>query len=118
MVFSTCYRDVLSGTPRKKNRNKKIKLPDQIRFILKHIYKGELTCRVLKKLAILLTLGIRIPDCYFFLTPILKRMLTNTFFGVLKLAWFANESKLKQIVQCSRRFITKESAITDPPNEI
>ena len=66
MVFSTCYRDVLSGTPQRKTAIKKIKLPDQIRFILKHIYKGELTCRVLKKLAILLTLGIRIPDWYFF----------------------------------------------------
>ena len=66
MVFSTCYRDVLSGTPRRKTAIKKIKLPDQIRYILKHIYKGELTCRVLKKLAILITLGIRIPDWYFF----------------------------------------------------
>lgn len=86
MVFSTCYRDVLSGTPRKKTAIKKIKLPDQIRFILKHIYKGELTCRVLKKLAILLTLGIRIPDWYFFLTPILKRMLTDTFFWGFKIS--------------------------------
>ena len=66
MVFSTCYRDVLIGNPRRKTAIKKIKLPDQIRFILKHIYKGELTCRVLKKLAILLTLGMRIPDWYFF----------------------------------------------------
>ena len=66
MVFSTCYRDFLSGTPRRKTAIKKIKLPDKIRFILKHIYKGKLTCRVLKKLAILLTLGIRIPDWYFF----------------------------------------------------
>lgn len=72
----------------------------------------------MKKLAILLTLGIRIPDWYFFLTSILKRMLTDTFFWGFKLAWFANESKLKKIVQCSRRFITKESAITDPPSEI
>ena len=49
MVFSTCYRDVLSGTPRRKTAIKKIKLPDQIRFILKHIYKGELTCRIFEE---------------------------------------------------------------------